>query len=173
MGEIELRFDARGTDGALRLEFGDIPAFAIARKGGCLRTNEIQAPRAASPARVEKSKLDFRVYRAGYPCGPSRRTIEADHPPYLPKQLLLFGRGFLPNAREVELPMGSAPAQSYAYAGEDNLVAVERAARVTLLGDFPQYVTDKHFAFNWGSQRGASGNELYSIGIYEVRPCPR
>ena len=104
---------------------------------------------------MEKSKLDFRVYRAGYPCGAARRTTEADHPPYLPKQLLLLGRGFLP------------------YVGEDNLAAVEPAARQAMLADFPPYAMGKYFAFNWGSQKGASGNELYSIGIYEVRACPR
>ena len=25
---------------------------------------------------------------------------------------------------------------------------------------------------NWGAQRDRSGNEVYSIGIYELRPCP-
>ena len=169
LGEIELKFDAAG---ALRFEFGDIAAFAVTRKSSCLKPGEIKAPRAASPARVEKSQLDFRVYRAGYPCGAARRTKEAEYPPYLPKQLLLFGRGYLPNARDVELPMGTAPAQPYSYAGEDNLKAVEDAARRGVLADFPQYAMDKHFAFNWGSQKGASGNELYSIGLYELRSCP-
>jgi hypothetical protein len=172
LGEIELKFDVRDAAGALRLEFGDIAAFAVTRKNACLNPGEIRAPRAARPARVEESKLDFRVYRAGYPCGAARRTTEADYPPYLPKQLLLFGRGFLPSAREVDLPMGTAPAQPYSYAGEDNLTAVERAARQAILADFPRYAMHQHFAFNWGSQKGASGNELYSIGIYEVRSCP-
>ena len=171
LGDLVLGFDVQDAAGALRLEFGDIAAFAVMGKNACLKPGEIRAPRAASPAPVDR--LDFRVYRAGYPCGATRRTIEANHPPHLPKQLLLFGRGFLPNAREVELPMGTAPAQAYSYPGEDNLAAVERAARRAMLADFPQYSTDKYFAFNWGSQRGASGNELYSIGIYELRPCPR
>ena len=173
LGEVELKFDRRSADGALKLEFGDIAAFAVTRKNACLKAGEIQGPRVASPARAEKSKLDFRVYRAGYPCGAARRTTQADYPPYLPKQLLLFGRGFLPNAREVALPMGTAPAQPYSYAGEDSLKAVEDAARRAVLADFPQYAMDKHFAFNWGSQKGASGNELYSIGIYDLRPCPK
>jgi hypothetical protein len=172
LGEIELKFDVRDAAGALQLEFGDIAAFAVKRKDTCLKPGEIRAARVAGPAKVEKSKLDFRVYRAGYPCGAARHTKEADYPPYLPKQLLLLGRGFLPNAREVALPMGTAPAQPYPYAGEDNLKAVEDAARRAVLADFPRYTMDKHFAFNWGSQKDASGNELYSIGIYEVRSCP-
>jgi hypothetical protein len=172
LGEVELKFDVRDAAGALQLEFGDIAAFAVTRKSACLKPGEIEAPRVARSARIEKSKLDFRVYRAGYPCGAARRTRQADYPPYLPKQLLLFGRGFLPNAREVALPMGTAPAQPYSYAGEDNLKAVEDAARRAVLADFPHYAMDKHFAFNWGSQKGASGNELYSIGLYEVRSCP-
>jgi hypothetical protein len=169
LGEIELKFDAAA---ALWFEFGDIAAFALTRRGSCLKPGEIEAPRVARSARIEKSKLDFRVYRAGYPCGAARRTTQADYPPYLPRQLLLFGRGFLPSAREVALPMGTAPAQPYSYAGEDNLKAVEDAARRAVLADFPHYAMDKHFAFNWGSQKGASGNELYSIGLYEVRSCP-
>jgi hypothetical protein len=174
LGEVELKFDLHGAAGALKLEFGDIAAFALTRKNSCLKLGELQAPRVASPARVEKSnfRANFRVYRAGYPCGAARLTKEAEYPPYLPKQLLLFGRGYLPSAREVDLPMGTAPAQPYSYAGEDNLKAVEDAARRAVLADFPHYTLDRHFAFNWGSQKGASGNELYSIGLYEVRSCP-
>jgi hypothetical protein len=172
LGEIELKFEVRGAAGPLKLEFGDIAAFAVTRKSSCLKPGEIHAPRAASPARVDKSKLDFRVYRAGYPCGAARRTTQAEYPPYLPKQLLLFGRGYLPNAREVDLPMGTAPAQPYSYVGEDNLKSVEDAAWRNMLADFSRYAMDRHFAFNWGSQKGTSGNELYSIGIYELRSCP-
>lgn len=172
LGAVELKFDVHGAAGALKLEFGDIAAFALTRRNACLKPGEIQGPRVASPVRVEKSKLDLRIYRAGYPCGAARRTKEAEYPPYLPKQLLLFGRGYLPSAREVDLPMGTAPAQPYSYAGEDNLKAVEDAARRAVLADFPHYTLDQHFAFNWGSQTGASGNELYSIGLYAVRSCP-
>jgi hypothetical protein len=98
--------------------------------------------------------------------------VAADYPPYLPKQLLLFGRGYLPSAREVALPMGRAPAQAYAYSGPDELKALEAAARKAIAADFPQYDKARHFAFNWGVQKARSGNDLYSIGIYELRACP-
>jgi hypothetical protein len=98
--------------------------------------------------------------------------VAAEFPPYLPRQLLVFGRGYLPNVREIELPMGRSPAQSYAYAGLDDLKAIEDAARRALGADFPEYRSPKYFAFNWGVQRSQSGNELYSVGVYELRPCP-
>ena len=105
------------------------------------------------------------------------RTIEADHPPSVPRQLLLFGRGYLPNARQVDLPMGKAPAQSYFYAGVNELDAVENAARRLIATDFPDYraglAATKNYAFNWGVQKAPSGNDLYSIGIYEIRACSR
>jgi hypothetical protein len=150
-----------------------------------LAPGQLAAPRAPRPSRAGSPKLRARVYRAAYPCSPrpgSLRTVEADHPPYLPRQLLLLGRSYLPAAREVELPMGRATAQSYAYVGVDELKAVEDAARRAITSDFLQYrsslVPDppgarraKYFAFNWGAQRDRSGNEVYSIGIYELRPC--
>ena len=173
--EIQLRFEARDAGGELKLEFGDIEAFSLTRKGckGVLKPEQIQAPRAARGARSEGSKLGP-VYRARYPCraGEALRTISADHPPYLPRQLLVLGRGYLPNARRVELPMGSAAAQSYAYSGLDDLKAVEDAARKAVAADFPQYLSAKYFAFNWGAQK-AQSNEVYSIGLYELRPCPK
>ena len=168
LGQFELKFPLPAASSDLNLEFGDIRSFAVTRKGACLKPYAIRAPK---PASIDRAKLKFPVYRARYPCSPSA-TVAADHPPYLPKQLLLFGRGFLPNAREIELPMGKAPAQAYAYAGPDELIAVEDAARRAILADFPEYALSKHFAFNWGSQRSASGNEMYSVGIYELRPCP-
>jgi hypothetical protein len=118
----------------------------------------------------------MRVYRNRYLCTQASgapRTIEASYPPYLPRQLLLFGRGYLPNARQIELPMGKAPAQPYFYSGLDELNAVEDAARSALSADFPQYAGGAHFAFNWGVQKAASGNEMYSVGIYALGPCPR
>lgn len=174
IGETRLKFELGGASGGLDLEFGDIEPIRLtaAAKGICesvLKPGQIRAPRA--PARAGKSKSGFPVYRARYPCRPSSRTLAAEYPPYLPRQLLLFGRGYLPNARQIELPMGSAPAQSYAYVGPDDLNAVEEAARRALAADFPQYGTG-HFAFNWGIQKGASGNEAYSFGIYDLRPCP-
>jgi hypothetical protein len=179
LGEVDLKFDLSGATGALSFEFGDIRALSVTRRplaGGCddfLRPEQIQAPRAARPAKVDSSKLDFRVHRGGYPCSPSR-TITADYPPYPPMQLLLFGRGYLPGARTIELPMGRAPAQGYAYAGPDDLGTVEKAAQHALLADFPQYASrSKYFAFNWGVQKSQSGNDAYSIGIYEIRRCPR
>ncbi len=178
IGEVQLKFEAGGASGELKLEFGDIRAISLTRKRtsaceGLLKPGQIEAVAVPRPARVDGAKPGIRVYRNAYPCSPPSRTISAEHPPYLPSQLLLFGRGYLPNARQVELPMGKAPAQSYSYVGPDDLNAVEAAARQALLADFPEYRGAKHFAFNWGAQKAASGNEAYSIGIYAVRPCPK
>jgi hypothetical protein len=172
LGEVELKFDREEATGVLNLEFGDIPAFAVTRSGKCLGSDQLRAPRAPAPRDV-KPAADFPVHRARYACTPSR-TLAAQYPPYLPRQLLVFGRGYLPGAREIELPMGTAPAQPYLYSGLDQLDAVEQAARRALAADFPRYAApSKYFAFNWGSQKSASGNEVYSIGIYELRPCPK
>jgi|CXWL01.1.fsa_nt_gi hypothetical protein len=186
-GEVRLNFDVRGATGELKFVFGDIKAFPLTRKGAptskgvcesLLKPGQVQAPRMSRAARTESLKL--RVHRESYPCIASQgtlRTIETDHPPYLPKQLLLFGRGYLPNARQVELPMGKAPAQPYFYAGVDELDAVENAARRLIAADFPEYraglATAKSYAFNWGVQKAPSGNGLYSIGIYDVRACSK
>jgi hypothetical protein len=100
--------------------------------------------------------------------------IEAEYPPYLPRQLLVFGRGYLPNAREIELPMGRANAQPYFYVGVDDVIAVENAARQAVKTDFRQYSSgSKYFGFDWGTQKSATGNEVHSVGIYDVRPCPK
>jgi hypothetical protein len=191
--DVELKFDVQGATGGLTLEFGDIKAFSLTHKNptdlcaSLLKPGQLAAPRASRPARTGSPKHRARVYRAAYPCSPrpgSLRTVEADHPPHLPRQLLLLGRGFLPSARQVELPMGKAAAQSYAYAGVDELDPVEDAARQAITADFPEYraalVTNpsggtraKYFAFNWGAQRDRSGNEVYSIGIYDIRPCQK
>ena len=177
VAEVELKFELGEASGDLHLEFGDIRAIALTRKrsGGCeglLKLDQLQAPRGSRPRAV--SSKPIRVYRGSYPCTPegSLRTIEAEYPPYLPRQLLLFGRGYLPNARQVRLPMGSAPAQPYLYSGPDELTAVEAAARRAILADFPLLTGARHFAFNWGAQKAASGNEMYSVGLYEVLPCP-
>jgi hypothetical protein len=98
--------------------------------------------------------------------------VTAEYPPYLPLQLVVLGRGYLPNARAIELPMGRAPAQAYAYAGLDDLKAIEDAARRALGADFAHYRAPQYFAFNWGVQRSESGNEVYAVGLYELRPCP-
>ena len=187
IGEVRLNFDVRGAPGELKLVFGDIKAFPLTRKGASaakgvceslLQPDQIQAPRMSRAARTESLKL--RVYREAYPCVAQQgalRVIETDHPPYAPRQLLLFGRGYLPNARQVELPMGKAPAQPYFYTGVDELDAVENAARRLIATDFPEYraglATTKNYAFNWGVQKAPSGNDLYSIGIYDLRPCSR
>jgi hypothetical protein len=170
VGEFQLNFDLRQAAGDLRLEFGDIPAFALTRKrkSGCdgvLAPAQLQAPRVARRAAGEKSNV--RIYRAAYPCsgGPS---VEAPHPPYLPRQLLVFGRGYLPNAREVELPMGRAPAQSYAYSGPDELKPLDEATRQAA-----RPVDARGFLFSWGMQKAASGNEADSVGVYDLRPCPK
>ena len=187
IGEVRLNFDVRGATGELKLVFGDIKAFPLTRKGASaakgvceslLKPDQVEAPRVSRAARTESLKL--RVYREAYPCVAQQgalRVIETDHPPYAPRQLLLFGRGYLPNARQVELPMGKAPAQPYFYAGVDELDAVENAARRLIATDFPEYraglATTKNYAFNWGVQKAQSGNDLYSIGIYDLRPCSR
>jgi hypothetical protein len=170
IGEFQLNFDLRDAAADVRLEFGDIPAFALTRKRktgceGVLAPAQIQAPRGARRAAAEKSAV--RIHRAAYPCS-GGRTIEAPHPPYLPRHLLVFGRGYLPNAREVELPMGKAPAQSYAYVGPDELKALDAATRQAAGA-----VEGRTFLFSWGMQKAASGNEAYSVGVYDLRPCPK
>ena len=186
-GEFAFKFDVRGAGGDLKLEFGDIAAFSLIRKEGegsacerLLPANRIQAP--TSPGK-ETRQIKARVYRAAYPCTArgSLRTVEANYPPFLPRQLLVFGRGYLPNIREVKLPMGAAPAQPYAYAGVNDLDSIEGAAR-RALGGFPEYAAQlvagqadarkKYFLFNWGSEQAANGNQLYSIGVYDVKACP-
>ena len=182
IGEVQLKFEVREASGVLSLEFGDIGAFALTRLGGrgvcasLLKLDQIQAPRIARPAGARGPKIDFPIQRNRYLCtqaGGTVRTTEADYPPYLPRQLLLFGRGYLPSARQVDLPMGKAPAQPYSYTGPDELRVVEYAARVAVTSDFPDLAAGKFFGFNWGAQKGASGNELYSIGIYDLRRCPK
>jgi hypothetical protein len=197
--EMQLKFEVRDAAAELQLELGDIEAFALTRKRtsaaktvceSLLQPEQLQVTRRPHAARVEDSKRPVRVYRSAYPCIPpsraqgSLRTTEAEYPPYLPRQLLLFGRGYLPSARQIGLPMGSSAVQSYSYGGPDNLDAVESAARLAVAADFPEYrggliaplapgrpSARKFFAFNWGPQKAQSGNEAYSIGIYDVRPC--
>jgi hypothetical protein len=175
VADVQLKFDTGPAAGELRLAFGDIAAFPVAREGTCLAPGDIPSPRAR---RARAADLRFRIYRAAYPCQPRQgapRVIEANHPPHLPRQLLVLGRGYLPNAREVELPMGKAPAQSYAYAGPDELDAIDAVVRRAVAADFPRdgagLAERRYFAFNWGVQRTASGNDAYSIGIYDLRPC--
>ena len=174
--EVQLRFEPRDASGGLSLEFGDIQAIALtpaAPKGFCdlLKPAQIKAP--TRRARAEGGKLGIKVFRAAYACSPGPRSIEAQYPPYLPEQLLVFGRGYLPNLRHVQLPMGKAPAQSYAYSGPEELDAIEDAARRAAGADFPQFRSPKYYAFNWGTQKAASGNDMYSIGFYAIRACPK
>jgi hypothetical protein len=173
---VQLSYEVQGAEGELHLEFGDIRAFALTQKGACMAAEKLRGPKAA---RLRAGKVpDFRIYRARYPClSPGGvDTLEAQYPPHLPRQLLVFGRGYLPNARQVDLPMGAAPAQSYAYVGVDSLDAVDAAARQAAGEDFPAYVTGprapRTFAFNWGVQKTASGNDAYAIGFYDLRRCP-
>ena len=170
LGVVQFKFPVHSASGALQFEFGDIRAFAISRNAckGLLKPAELKAPRAP---RSVAGKGDVAVYRERYPCAPGR-TVTAEYPPYLPLQLIVIGRGYLPNARAIELPMGRSPAQSYAYAGADDLKAIEDTARGALGADFPQYRAPQYFAFNWGVQRSQSGNELFAVGVYELRPCP-
>ena len=114
-----------------------------------------------------RQKSTLRIYRAATRAAAVRSRRGATSA-YLPRQLLVFGRGYLPNAREVELPMGEAPAQSYVYSGptsssRSNAARRARRRRASLTGGT--------FAFSWGMQEAASGNEAYSIGIYELRPA--
>jgi hypothetical protein len=186
-GRMQFRFPLRDAAGDLKLEFGDLKPIVLAKapssgaKGVCerlLKTGQVQG---AQPARAPLGKgavPRMRVYRDAYPCreaaSGTARTVEAQHPPYPPEQILVFGRGYLPNLREVGLPTGSAAAQSYAYAGKDELQAFEDSARRAVAADFPSYVgSAKHFAFNWGIQRAPNGNELYSVGLYGLRPCAK
>jgi hypothetical protein len=167
-GEIQWRFQR--PSGELKLEFGDIDAFHVSRKRGSACEYEVRVPK--NRVRVEGARPDFPIHRGRYPCLPNS-IIEAEYPPYLPRQLLLFGRGYLPNAREIDLPMGWASAQAYFYVGADDVIAVENAARRALVADFPEYRSSaRYFAFNWGTQKAESGNDMYSIGVYEIRACP-
>lgn len=179
--EMEMRFEARDVPGAVKLEFGDLPAVALTRAGAgkdacerLLKPAQLAVP--PRPRKAEGGASMVRVYRAAYPCRPggggALRTIEAQYPPYLPEQLLVFGRGYLPSLRQVELPMGRAPAQSYAYDGRDDLDPFEAVAKRAVLRDFPGYGA-RHFAFNWGIQDAAGGNKIYSIGLYALKPCAK
>ena len=189
VGTFELRFDVRDAAGELRLEFGDISAFALTAKAatspcrGVLKPEAMRVPRAWRIAEAPDAGARIRVFRAAYPCRPREgglRTVEADHPPYVARQVLLLGRGYLPSAREIDLPQGKAPAQPYAYAGRDSLDAVEQAARRAIARDLsermPALVAQGAargtlFAFNWGTQKAPSGNEMHAVALYDVRPC--
>ena len=187
VGRMQFKFPLRDAARDLRLEFGDLKAIVVAKAassgatGVCkrlLKTGQLQVAQPARPPLGKGAVPRMRVYRDAYPCREAARgkprTIEAQHPPYAPEQILVFGRGYLPNLREVDLPTGRAAAQSYAYAGKDELAAIEDFARRAVAADFPSYVgSATHFAFNWGIQRAASGNELYSVGLYGLRPCAK
>lgn len=184
--EMELRFEARemlNAPGVLKLEFGDLAPLSLTRAGA--NSGKDACARLLKPAQVEARPARgkpgggtsmIRVYRAAYPCRPEEggalRTIEAQYPPYLPEQLLVFGRGYLPSLRQVELPMGRAPAQTYAYSGRDDLEPFEAFAKRAVLEDFPGFGA-RHFAFNWGTQDAAGGNKVYSIGLYAAQACPK
>ncbi|MBC7803119.1 MAG: hypothetical protein H7Y16_04505 [Candidatus Parcubacteria bacterium] len=186
-GELQFRFVVREPTGGLQLEFGDVQALALTRAKtpassafceNLLKPGQVQSIPRPRAVRADPSKSALRMYRSSYPClpqsGGTLRAIEAPYPPYLSVQLLVFGRGYLPNARQIELPMGRAAAQSYAYTGVDEPEAFEDAAHRAVLADFPQFAAggrSRYFAFNWGVQKAASGNEMRSIGIYAVRPC--
>jgi hypothetical protein len=176
IGEFQLKFEVGEASGELQLEFGDIRGFALTRggKGACagvLKPDQLKMPRASRAAAANER---IRIYRGAYPCfDEGLKTTQARHPPYLPRQLLVFGRGYLPSAREIELPIGRAPAQSYAYSGPDDAKGIEQAVHRSLASDFPALVKAGNFGFDWGLQVGATGNELWSIGIYELKACPK
>jgi len=179
VGEVQIKFEPPDAAGGIRLEFGDIDAFPLTRKGAkgvcssLLKPGDLRTPRFTRSGK--EGKINLRFYRKAYPCLSASKapvTVDAQYPPYLPKQLLVLGHGYLPNAREIALPMGTAAAQAYAFTGMDDLKGVEQAARRAVMADFPQLVKGATFAFDWGLQRSASGNELYSVGLYELRACP-
>ena len=179
VGEVQIKFEPPDAAGGIRLEFGDIDAFPLTRKGAkdvCTslpKPADLRTPRSIRTSR--EGKINLRFYRKAYPCLSASKTpvtVEAQYPPYLPKQLVVLGHGYLPNAREIALPMGTAAAQSYAFTGIDDLKGVEQAARRAVMADFPQLAKGATFAFDWGLQRSASGNELYSVGLYDLRTCP-
>ena len=174
LGTVQIRFEGGGGGGGLKLEFGDIGAVALTDDAGaCKKLAQLKTP--MLPPRKQDAKAAPRMYRVLYPCRARSGTsvvTDAQYPPYLPEQLLVFGHGFLPNAREITLPMGVAPAQSYAFSGVDDRKAVEALSRRIAATDFPNYGADRYFAYDWGVQRSASGNELQSVGIYELRACP-
>ena len=174
LGAVQIRFEPRQAAGELKLEFGDIGTFTLSKNSceGVLKPDQLNTP--AQPRRTE-GKSSLRVHRGLYPCrakSGSSVVTDAQYPPYLPVQLLAFGHGYLPNAREIALPMGAAPAQSYAFSGVDDRKAVEALALRMAGSDFPQYGASRYFAYDWGVQRSVSGNELQSVGIYELRACP-
>lgn len=186
---LQWRFDVPDDAAGLRLEVGDAPALEVtaARAGGLcariLKPQDLKAEASARPPLPPKPDPALRIHRLAYPCLPAKggpvRKIDAQFPPYLPEQLIVLGRGFVPNARVIDLPMGKAPARGYPYAGPDDIGGYEDAARRAIAADFPkaraQMLPDdkaRLFAFNWGQQSSASGNPLYAIGLYALRPCP-
>ena len=174
LGAVLIRFERGEAAGERKLEFGDISAFSLTdAAGACVKLAQLKMP--ARPQHKPDAKAAPRMYRVLYPCrGKSEISVvtDAQYPPYLPVQLLVFGHGYLPNAREISLPMGIAPAQSYAFSGVDDRKAVEALALRVAGSDFAQYGAGRYFAYDWGVQRSASGNEIQSVGIYELRGCP-
>jgi hypothetical protein len=195
-GDVLLKFDLPEAKGGLQLAFGDIEAFPLTRKDApatkracenLLKLDELQLPRALPrPARTEKPNL--RVYREAHPCLTPQgdlRTVEANQPPQHPLQMLLFGRDFLPNLRQVELPGGKVATRTYSYTGADALTPLEDEASRAIAADYGEYLAGlvtapastskakKFFAFNWGVQKSSSGKPLYPIAIYEVRRCTK
>jgi hypothetical protein len=191
VGAMQLKFDLPAAAAGLKFAFGDIEAFPLTRTGAqracgsLLKPGELQLPRAL-PRPVPKEKPDLRVFREAYPClTPQRalRTVEANQPPQHPLHVLLFGRDFLPNVRQVDLPTGNVPAKSYSYTGADALVPLEEEASRMMAADYGDYLPGlvtapvsaskarKYFAFNWGVQKSRSGGALYPIAIYEVKAC--
>jgi hypothetical protein len=193
IGDFQLKFDLPASTGSLQLAFGDIEAFFLTSrdaKRACaslLKPDQLQLPRAL-PRPVAREKPNLRVFREAYPCLTPKgelRTVEANQPPHNPQQMLLFGRDFLPSARQVDLPAGHVPARTYAYTGADALIPLEDEASRLIAADYGEYLAGlvtapvsaskakKHFAFNWGVQKSRSGGTLYPIAIYEVRRCAK
>jgi hypothetical protein len=193
IGDFQLKFDLPASTGNLKLAFGDIEAFLLTSRdatracASLLKPEQLQLPRAL-PRTASKEKPNLRVFREAYPCLTPKgdlRTVEANQPPHNPLQMLLFGRDFLPSARQVELPAGNVPAKTYSYTGADALVPLEEEACRVMAADHGEYLAGlvtapasaskakKFFAFNWGVQKSRSGGTLYPIAIYEVRRCAK
>ena len=83
---------------------------------------------------------------------------------------IVLGRGYLPNARLIELPMGWRR-RSRTHAGVDDLKFIEdaRAARSP-----PTFCSTAHRDISPSTgacQRSQSGNEILAVGVYDLRPC--
>ena len=149
---------------------------------GCSSPTQLQAPRVARsrPKRAGR-KSDLRVLsQARIPACRRRRRRHRRrrrYPPYLPRQLLVFGRGYLPNARRDRSCRWAqrAGAVLCAMPARTSSRRVRGAPRARGgARRFPAATRKRrHFAFNWGVQKAArAATSSYSVGLYDLRACP-